>query len=924
MGGESIFLVDVMPLLYRGYFAFLNKPRRTAAGVNTSPLFSFANTILQIREKWAPTHMALVFDSTTPTFRHEAYPRYKAQRDKLPEDIGAAIPMAREFAEALRIPALRVDGYEADDLLGSVSAAAVAAGMAAYLVSPDKDIAQLVGEGVSLVRLPTGGGAPEIWGVAEVCAHWGLASPAQMVDYLALAGDTSDNIPGVPGVGGKTAQKLLERHGSLEAILAAAKAGGVPGKLGEKLAAADEAARVSRFLTEIRRDVAVPVALEEMRVKEPSREAAAEFCARYELATVAKRLGLRAPDPALALPGGLRGQDGGDDVRGTLPCPAGHPSSEEEGLLGTTCGGNGEQAPVEVTDEAGLRAMEAELAKAPLFAFALEEAGGAGVTGATFAVEGKAWHVALAKQEPPALDLFGEPLDAAGAAAGAGLAAANLARVFALDMAKVAHGTKRQKALLRELGLEVAGRCHDTLLMHYVLDAAGRHDLATVAAGLAECGAATAGRADAATVLRVYSALGRRVAEAGLARALEESEEPLVDVLLDIEEAGVKVDAAALREFGRELAARIAELQGRVHEAAGTAFNLGSPKQLGEVLFGKLGIDPKAKKTASGGYATGEEVLLKYAPEHAIVRDILEWRAAEKMRSTYAEKLPGFISRRDGRIHTTLSQASTETGRLASSEPNLQNIPVRTEMGRRIRAAFVARDAGHLLVSADYSQVELRVMAALSGDEAMLAAFRGGRDIHAETAARVFGVAPEAVTARQRSQCKAVNFGIIYGMSAFGLAQRLEISRQEAASFIEEYFRHYPGVRRYMEKAVADARAKGYAETILGRRRTLPEINSRNGATRQAAERNAINTPVQGSAADLMKLAMVKVWRALKAEGLEARIILQIHDELLLDAPKGEEARVRSLLVREMAGALDLGVPLVVEVGAGPNWLAAH
>ena len=914
---SALFLLDVMPLLYRGYFAFLNNPRRTSAGLNVSSLFSFTSTVAQILEKSAPSHLALVFDSTTPTFRHEAFKEYKAKRDKLPEDIAAAIPMAAEFAAAMRIPSLRVDGFEADDLLGSGAALATAAGIKTFLVTPDKDIAQLVRDGVTLYRLSPGG-APELMGPAEVCSHWGISSPAQMIDWLSLAGDASDNIPGVPGVGDKTAQKLLAQYGDLEGILAAAQAGKIAGKLGEKLVAGAETARLSRFLATIRQDVPLGLDLDAMRVQEPDRDALAAFCAKYELASLARRFGVASASQPPPNPDGqtLFVQNGSGATEATAldsePSPASPPAAVIR----------------EAATTAELSELVTALKAAPIFAFAAEATSNdpatAELTGLTFATSpDEVWHVAFQES----LDLFGNVQDSDQRRA--------IAPILASGAEKVTHDSKFHRALLERFGMPVTSPCHDTMLMHFALDAAARHTLESALAasqpqqsldGKTAFGQRGPGAAEApaSAILYLYSTLKPQIEAAGLERAISESEEPLVEVLLDIERAGVKIDAIALRDFGRELAARIAALQEGIFAAAGEPFNLGSPKQLGEILFSRLAIDPKAKRTSSGQFATGEEVLLKYAPQHQIVRDILDWRAAEKLRSTYAEKLPSFVSPADGRIHTRLAQAFTETGRLSSSEPNLQNIPVRTEMGKRIRAAFVARDDAHTLVSADYSQVELRVMAALSGDEAMIAAFRSGRDIHAETASRVFGVALEDVTPRQRSQCKAINFGIIYGMSAFGLAQRLEIGRQEAASFIEEYFKHYPGVKRYMEKSVADAREKGYAVTILGRRRALPEINSRNAATRQVAERNAINTPVQGSAADLMKLAMVKVWRALKAEKLETKIILQIHDELLLDAPKAEEARVREIVAREMTGAYDFGVPLVVEIGSGPNWLAAH
>ncbi len=953
---DRIFIIDVMPLLYRGHFAFLSKPRMTTTGVNTSALFSYTATVMQILEQRAPTHIALVFDSRTPTFRHEAFPQYKAQREKLPEDLQAAIGMAQEFADAMRLPALCVDGFEADDLMGTVSRLAAESGMEAYLVTPDKDIAQLVGPGVFLYRLS--GKNPEIWGEAEVCEHWKLKTTGQMVDYLALAGDASDNIPGVKGVGEKTAQKLLADFGGIEDILAAAADGKIAGKLGEKIAAAAADARLSRFLTEIRRDVALPCGLDGLKVREPDKKVMAAFCAKYELSSVARRLGIDIQSAAATADLPLFGAAQAES--------AAAPSGEEASAasLATT-----PHDYTLVADEAALFAMVGEIKSAGRFAFDTEatsaDARLARLVGLSFATApGRAWYVPYppepAATQPVAVDLFGVPLEppaspAEPVGASAALPAETLVRMLAPlfaspSLVKTGHNTKYDRELLSRFGMPVAAPCHDTMLMHFALDAADRHGLDRLAriylgydtipistligegraadpAKMAELPPAAIldyAAEDADVALRLYDALLPEVEAAGLSRALEISEEPLVDVLLGMEEAGVRIDAVTLRDFGRELETEIAALEARIYEAAGGHFNLSSPRQLGDVLFGKLAIDEKAAHTATGQYVTSEDVLQKYAAKHPIVADILDWRAAEKLKSTYADKLPGCISAADGRVHTHFSQAFTETGRLASSDPNLQNIPVRTERGKRIRAAVVARDDNHVLVSADYSQIELRIMAALSGDEAMLEAFRSGRDIHTETASRVFKVAPGAVTPEQRSRCKMVNFGIIYGISVFGLGQRLGISRTEAGAFIDEYFIQYPGVRSFMEKAVADAREKGYAETVLGRRRSLRDISSRNGTVRQAAERNAINTPVQGSAADLIKMAMVRVDRALRAEGLRARLVLQIHDELLLDVPKDEEPRVREIVREAMLGAWDFGVPLEVEIGSGSTWLDAH
>ena len=953
---SSTFAIDVMPLLYRGHFAFVNKPRMTSAGVNTSALFSFATTVLQILEQRKPDRLALVFDSNGKTFRHEAYPQYKAQRDKLPEDIAAAIGMAAEFAEAMRIPTVRVDGFEADDVMGAISRLAAAEGDEVYLVSPDKDIAQLVGPGVFLYRLA--GHTPETLGAAEVCERWGLKSPRQIIDWLALAGDASDNIPGVRGIGEKTAQKLLSEFDDAESVVAAAAAGKVPGKLGEKLAAGAEDAKMSKFLATIRCDTPLGISVRDLDVKGPDLAAVAAFCAKYELASIAAKLGAAQPGelPLFGAPGDGQAPAGPDGQ----PAPL--------ATLATT--------PHDYTlvdDERALAELAAELAAAPRFAFDTEatsqDASTATLVGISFATRpGRAWFVPFGADVPPPADelnLFapapsgdgrtafgqsGHPDQPTHPALPAGTLVAALAPVFAGPAEKIAHNSKYDIELLARHGMPVAAPVHDTMLMHFALDAADRHGLDRLARALLAydpipiSSLIGEGRAadpmklaaadpadlldyaaeDADVALRLYDVLLPEVRKAGAEKALAESEEPLVPILVDMERTGVRVDALALHAFGAELGEELARLERGIWDAAGMEFNLNSPRQLGEVLFERLRIDEKASRTSSGQYATSEDVLLKYAPHSQIVKDILSWRTAEKLRSTYADKLPKCIDPADGRVHTHFSQAFTETGRLASSDPNLQNIPVRTDLGKRIRAAFVARDDNHVLLSADYSQIELRIMAALSGDEAMTAAFLGGRDIHAETASKIFGVPIDEVTPQQRSRCKAVNFGIIYGISTFGLAQRLEISRTEAGQFIADYFRHYPGVKAYMEKAVADAREKGYAETVLHRRRSLRDIASRNATLRQAAERNAINTPVQGSAADLIKLAMVGVDRALRAGGFRAKMVLQIHDELLLDVPKDEEPQVREAVRAAMLGAYDFGVPLVVEIGSGRTWLDAH
>ncbi len=900
-----LFVVDVMPFLYRGYFVFLRNPRITSTGLNTSALYGFASSLVSILEDQKPTHVALALDSEGPSFRHQVYAPYKAQRQKAPEDLKAAIPMAIELARALRIPILQVEGYEADDLMGMLARKGRDAGWRVYLVTPDKDAAQLVEEGVFLVRPGKKGDALEILGPEEVASRWGLKHPRQMVDYLALAGDTSDNLPGIPGVGEKTARILLEKYGSLDNILA--HAGEITGRLAERVREGRESALLSRRLATIRADVPLAVALDDLRRREPDRNALQQVLSKYELQQVGRRL-----------LGELF------EIK---------PAARRESLQSVP-----HEYRLADTEEERHRLLEA-LRQAPVWSFDTETTGldpwKARLVGVSFAVApGRAWYLPVpsGKEESlrwlaPFQPLFGDS-----------------------TRVRVAHNAKFDLTILRRYGLLLKGRVHDTMLAHYVLDMGDRHSLDHLAQTylnyepipirvlIGERGAEQGNMGDldprqivdyaaedADLTLRLHEILRPEVLQKGALPALEECEEPLVEVLIAMEETGVRIDPGVLRAYGRELNRELLELEQKIVEAAGTAFNVNSPKQLGEVLFDRLKLDPHAGLTATGQqYATSEEVLQKLVDRHPIVPLILEHRTCSKLKSTYVDKLPECIDSATGRVHTRFSQTLTETGRLSSSDPNLQNIPVRTERGKRIRQAFVARDDRHVLLSADYSQIELRVMAALSGDPAMREAFARGADIHVETAARVYGVMPSLVTPEMRNRCKMVNFGIIYGISAFGLSQRLGISRKQAQELIDAYFTQYPGVKAYMEKTIAEARRLGYVQTVLGRRRYLRDIQSRNATVRQAAERNAINTPIQGTAADLIKLAMIRIHRLFLEKGWKARMVLQIHDELLFDVPREEVEEVRDVVRKCMLEAMDLGVPLAVELGVGCNWLEAH
>ena len=907
---KKLFLIDVMPLLYKGHFVFLKDPRMTSNGINTSALTAFASSVLQILNEHAPTHVALVLDSTTPTFRHEAFPAYKAQRQKMPEDLAAAIPMAIELAEALRIPILRVDGFEADDVMGTLAVRAEAAGWTTFLATPDKDIAQLVGPTTFLFRPGRVNAPAEIYDVATVCRHWGLTSPSQMIDYLGLAGDASDNIPGIAGVGDKTANALLAQYGDIENIIA--HAAELKGKLAEKVAAGAESARQSRFLATIRTDVPVSVELDALARRDPDVERLRDVLKKYELFAIGKRMLGEAFETVSAVKA-ENAYKTLSDVPHAYVC-----AKSEEQILSL------------------LKALD----QASEWAFDTETTGldprHDRLAGMSFATApGKAWYVPVPEDREAGraflqrfAPLFADPFKV-----------------------KIGHNAKFDLTIFRQYGLELRGELHDSMLAHYVIDASDRHGMdhlareylhynpipITALIGEKKKGVEQGNMGelspeaisdyaaeDADVTLQLDRLMRKEAREAGCLKALAECEEPLIDVLLDMETEGVRINENALHAYGRELDRELLDLEIKIRELGGGNFNPSSPKQLGEILFDHLKIDPDAARTATGQYATSEEVLFKLQDRHPIMPLILEFRMCSKLKSTYVDKLPECVDPATGRVHTTFAQALTETGRLSSSDPNLQNIPIRTERGQRIREAFVARDANHVLLSADYSQIELRVMAALSKDEGMTEAFRRGADIHSETATRVYGVMPALVTPEMRSTCKMVNFGIIYGISAFGLSQRLHVPRKQAADLIETYFKQYPGIKTYMDQAIADARATGYAKTLLGRRRFLRDIASRNATSRQSAERNAINTPVQGSAADLIKLAMVRVHRELKARRLKTRMVLQIHDELLFDVPKEEVGTVRDLVKQAMTTVIDIGVPLDVSIGVGDTWLEAH
>lgn len=905
---SKLFIVDMMPFLYKGHFVFLKNPRITASGLNTSALLGLVAGLVSIIKREKPTHVVLAMDASSPTFRHEAYPAYKAQRQKMPEDLAAAIPYSMELAEALNVPVVKLEGYEADDVMGTLAVKGAAAGFDVYLATPDKDAAQLVRPGIRLYRPSHSGDAASVYDEEGVCAKWSLSSPRQMIDYLALAGDSSDNIPGIKGVGEKTAIQLLSTYGDIDTILA--NAGEIKGKLGEKIRASAKDAELSRFLTTIRTDVPIEPDFPSYAFGNFNVEKLREVCSKYELFRLAKEFGI--------------------DVRQDVQ--AGESRSETELADITTT--VHDYRLVETYDDAVL--LRDELMKAAKIAFDTETAAAEGkeptdahtcrLVGFSFATApGKAWYVV-----GDLIDVF-RPVFA------------DPEKIF------IGHNVKFDRSVLLRYGIGFAGVPRDTMLADYCLDAAARHGLDVLATRYlgyrmipitSLIGEKVRGREqlsmaalkpseildyaaeDADITFRLDEVLRPMVEKAGCLVALERSEERLVKVLIDMEREGVRIDTGALKDYARELDREIIEIVRGITEFAGPGLNVDSPKQLGEFLFSRLAL-PCGKKTSGGQFSTDEKTLSKIEYAHPVVGLILRYRALSKLKSTYVDKLPCLIDA-ESRVHTTYAQSFAETGRLSSSDPNLQNIPVRTERGRLIRKAFVPRDRQHVLLAADYSQIELRIMAALSGDKTMIEAFRQGEDIHRETAARVYGIMPGFVTPEQRSKCKMVNFGIIYGISAFGLSQRIKVSRREAAELIDMYFKLYPGVASYIERLKQSARDTGYAETFLGRRRMLRDINSANATARQAAERDAVNTPVQGSAADLIKTAMVNIDSAFRARGLRSKMILQIHDELVFDVLRDEYADVVDIVEREMKCAIDFGVPLEVSIGSGDNWLEAH
>ena len=920
---DKLFLLDAYALIYRAYYAFIKNPRVNSKGFNTSAIMGFVNTLEEVLKKENPTHIGIAFDPAGPTFRHEAYEQYKAQREETPETIRLSVPVIKDIIRAYRIPILEVPGYEADDVIGTLATEAGRRGIPTYMMTPDKDYGQLVGGTVFMFR-PKHTGGFETMGPEEVKAKFNIADTNQVIDMLGLMGDTADNIPGCPGVGEKTAQKLIAQFGSIENLLNHTEE--LKGALRGKVEANKEQIIFSKFLATIKTDVPIELDMDALVREEPNAEALRKIFNELEFRTLLNRvLGKPAPAPTSTPAQG----DLFASIEPEKTEPA--PSSELESLETQTVNYH------LVETEADILALVEQLTPASILSIDTEttstEPMEAELVGASFSdAEGRAWYVPF-------------PADRKEAEKRASLLRPLYENPQSL---KVGQNIKYDIIVLQNYGVHVTGPLFDTMLAHYVLQPELRHNMDYLAEvylnyrtihieqligprgkgqkSMRDLPPANVYRyacEDADITLRLKNVLEKELETHNAFNLFNDIEMPLVPVLVNLESNGVRIDTESLRETSRLFTARLAEIEQDIYRLTGEVFNISSPRQVGEVLFERLKIADKAKKTKTGQYVTSEEVLESLRSKHDVVGKILDYRGLKKLLGTYVDALPQLINPRTGRIHTSFNQAVTATGRLSSSNPNLQNIPVRDDDGKEMRKAFIPDD-GCAFFSADYSQIELRIMAHLSGDENMIDAFCSGHDIHAATAAKIFKVDIHDVTQDMRRKAKTANFGIIYGISTFGLAERMGVSRQEAKELIDGYFETYPKVKAYMDHSIEVARTQGYVETIFHRKRFLPDINSRNATVRGYAERNAINAPIQGSAADIIKVAMVRIYRRFTEEGLKAKMILQVHDELNFSVPLDEKERVQEIVIREMENACPMQVPLKADCGWGRNWLEAH
>lgn len=954
---HKLFLLDAMALIYRAHFAFIKAPRITSKGLNTSAVFGFTNTLLEVLQKEKPTHIGVAFDTAAPTFRHIQFEAYKAQREAQPEDITVAIPLVKRLLRGMCIPILELDGYEADDIIGTIAKEASLANFEVFMMTPDKDYGQLVEKHVHIYKPAFLGKGAEVLGVAEILERWQIQRIDQVIDILGLMGDAVDNIPGIPGVGEKTAQKLIQEYDTIENLITHADE--IKGKLGEKVRENFDKAVLSKQLATIDCKVPVPFDPEDLTICAPNAELIAELFDELEFKTLKARVlgaSASAAAPAIARPAAAKSTKGQLDLFGNPTEEIGQQPAAISGDLsdGEPGGDVLEELRIPTTkrtidntfhryhtvDTPELMTSLAHyLGLQEAFCFDTETTSldtiDAELVGLSFSyLAGEAFYIPVPADREQAQEIV-----------------EHFRGVFENEnIEKIGQNIKYDLLVLKNYGIEVRGKMSDTMLAHYLLEPDKRHGMDILAASYLNyepvsittlIGKKTGGKQgnmrdvaipeiaqyageDADITLQLNTIFRRELPKVNAAKLFQEVEMPLLNVLASMENTGVRLDIGALKDMSAVLELDLRQTESEIYEAAGQSFNISSPKQLGEVLFEKMKLIDKPKKTKTGQYATGEEILSDLESNHLIARKILDYRELQKLKSTYVDALPTMVSSRTGRIHTSYNQAVAATGRLSSTNPNLQNIPIRTPRGREIRKAFVPDNGDFQILSADYSQIELRIMAAFSGDASMTEAFNQGRDIHATTASKVFSVALEEVTSDMRRKSKMVNFGIIYGISAFGLAQRLGIPRGEASEIIRAYFEEFPAVKGYMDKVVNDAREREYVETILGRRRYLPDINSRNQTNRGYAERNAINAPIQGSAADMIKVAMINIHDFMKAEKLKSRMILQVHDELVFDAHYSEIDLLKEKVDELMRNAIPMAVRMETGIGVGANWLEAH
>lgn len=926
---KKLFLLDGMALIYRAFFAFSQNPRITSYGLNTNAPFGFTNTLLDLIKRENPTHVAVVFDTSAPTERHIEFTDYKAHREEMPEDLSRAIPYVFRLIEGFNIPVITYDGFEADDIIGTLAKKAEKKGYKVYMMTPDKDFAQLVSENIFIYKPARQGGDFEIMGVPEVLKKWEIENVLQVIDILGLMGDAVDNIPGIAGVGEKTAKKLVQEFGSVENLLA--NTDKLKGKLKENVETHADMALLSKKLATIILDVPIELEEDKLVMDPPDKEVLQELFKELEFRTLGKRI---FGDDAAAEPENNNGQQ---SLFGQRSEPQAAAEPEEQNIAYKTASTTPHHYELCDTHEKRSHLI-ALLNQAPEVCFDTEttslDAIDAELVGMSFAVKA---HAAFYVPTPPDRE-------------GAQAIVDEFKTIFENEkITKIGQNIKYDLLVLQNYGVNLQGTMFDTMLAHYVVEPDARHNMDVLAEDYLHYSpisietligkkgknqlnmrdievekVAEYAAEDADITYRLKQSLEPLLDEKEVRSVLEKIEAPLIPVLAFMEREGVRIDKNMLADYSKDLEKDIAQLEGKIYELAGVKFNIASPKQLGEVLFDKLQLDPKAKKTKTGQYKTDEEVLTYLSYSHEIAQVIIDFRQAQKLKSTYVDALPKLINKHTGRLHTSFNQAVAATGRLSSTDPNLQNIPIRTERGREVRKAFIPRDENHVLLSADYSQIELRIVAAISKDKSMIADFKQGVDIHTATAAKVFGVELDAVDKEMRRKAKMVNFGIIYGISAFGLAQRLDIPRKEAAEIIDNYFKQYPDLKLYMNDSVDFARQHGFVQTIMGRRRYLRDINSANHTVRSFAERNAINAPIQGSAADVIKIAMINIHKRFVAEKVQSKMILQVHDELLFDVVKPELEIIKPIVKQEMEGAVKLEVPLDVEMGSGLNWLEAH